>query len=141
MIDIKNLNKGESVICILNTNTCLKIGKEYVVEGFYDDDLGEDIIIKNDKGEIRYYSIFRFVTKSKYRDFKIEEINTNLSITDLCKKISKLIELRKDDIISYHETLEKLYELLEILEKNNIDFNLEDSILEDSKLNRFNEES
>ncbi len=141
MIDIKSLKKGDKVICIINSNTSLKIGNEYTIDDFYEDYLGEELILKNDKGELKFYSVFRFVPKSKFRELLIDDIQSNFSIITFCKKISRLIELRIDNVISYHETLENLQDLFEIIEKNQVNFEVDRGILHDDNLFRFSEEN
>lgn len=136
MIDIKNLNIGDKVVCIIDSKASLKVGKEYTVKSIYDDDFGNDISVINESGELKYYSIFRFVTKSKFREYLIDDIQFNTSIITCCKEVSRIIEMRKDNVISFHESLEKLYELSEKLQSVDID----ESILEDTNLFRLDEE-
>ena len=136
MIDIKNLKIGDKVVCIINSKASLKIGKEYIVDDIFDDDLGKDISVINENGIIKFYSMFRFVTKSKFREYLIDDLELNQSIVSLCKQVSRIIEMRKDDVISYHESLERLLELSENVDNLDID----DSILEDNNLFRLDEE-
>lgn len=136
MIEIENLKIGDKVVCIINSKASLKIGKEYIVEGFYNDDLGQDISVFNEKGELRFYSILRFVTKSKYRDYVIDDLDSDFSIINLCKEVSKIIEMRKDNVISYHESLERILELSENFDNVDVD----DIVPSDNNLSRLDEE-
>lgn len=136
MIEIEKLKIGDKVVCIINSKASLKIGKEYIVEGFYNDDLGQDISVFNEKEELRFYSILRFVTKSKYRDYVIDDLDSDFSIINLCKEVSKIIEMRKDNVISYHESLERILELSENF--GNVD--VDDIVPSDNNLSRLDEE-
>lgn len=136
MIDTKNLKVGDKVVCIIDSKASIKVGKEYTIKSIYDDDLGNEISVVNEKGILKYYSIFRFVTKSKFREYLIDDIQFNTSIINCCKEVSRIIEMRKDNVISFHESLEKLYELSEKLQSVEID----ESILEDINLSRLDEE-
>lgn len=136
MIDIENLKLGDKVVCIINTKASLKIGKEYTIKGIYNDDLGKDISVVNESGVIQYYSISRFVSISKFREYIIDNLDSNISILNVCKQVSKIIEMRKDDVITYHESLERLSELAENIDNLEID----DSILKDNNLFRLDEE-
>ena len=136
MIDVKNLKIGDKVVCIINSKVSLKIGKDYIVNNFYDDDLGQDISVINEKGESKFYSMFRFTTKSKFREYLIDDLESNTSILNVCKQVSKIIEMRKDDVITYHESLERLSELSDNIDNLEID----NDILEDYNLFKLDEE-
>jgi hypothetical protein len=136
MIDIENLKIGDKLVCIINSKASLKIGKEYTVKSIHNDIVGLDICIINDSGVFQYYSISRFVSKSKFREYIIDNLDSNISILNFCKQVSKIIEMRKDDVITYHESLERLSELAENIDNLEID----DSILKDNNLFRLDEE-
>ncbi len=67
---------GEKVICILNNRASLTVGKEYQIEGIdYDDyDDCQSLNIFNDSGNYVIYTSSRFMSKSEFRKFKINEI-------------------------------------------------------------------
>jgi hypothetical protein len=79
-------NVGEFVICVINSRASLTIGKEYEIIDVYGhsstdiDEVWErfkneiTLVIKNDKGENTWYDHMRFVPKSEFRSFKINEI-------------------------------------------------------------------
>ena len=136
MIDIENFKIGDKVVCVINSKASLKIGKEYTVKGIYNDIVGRDICVINDSEVVQYYSISRFVSKSKFREYIIDNLDSNISILNFCKQLSKIIEMRKDDVITYHESLERLSELAENIDNLEID----DSILKDNNLFRLDEE-
>lgn len=65
---------GTIVVCILNNRATLTIGKEYVVEAI--DIWGDEIsiLVKNDD-LIQYdYEAYRFLPKSTFRQFTIDQI-------------------------------------------------------------------
>jgi len=136
MIDIENLKIGDKVVCVINSKASLKIGKEYTVKSIYNDVVGRDICVINDSEVFQYYYISRFVSKSKFREYIIDNLDSNISILNVYKQVSKIIEMRKDDVITYHESLERLSELAENIDNLEID----DSILKDNNLFRLDEE-
>lgn len=81
-----NYNKGDLVICVINSRASLTIGKEYTVIESYGQ-LSTDIqevwsrykneitlVIKNDEGNIEWYDHMRFLPKSEFRKYIIDEI-------------------------------------------------------------------
>ncbi len=110
-MDLKN---GDKLICILNFNSSLKIGKEYTLYGIVDDYL----IIENDKGDLRWYEQCRFITRDKFRNYLIDDIlDKNSSLLKTYKGISRLLEMRNDNVLTYGETLSEFYELIEKTKK------------------------
>ena len=145
MIDIKNLKVGDTVICVINTNSQLKIGKEYRVAGFLRDESGDDIlvelIIEREERLLQYYSAYRFVTKTKWREYLIDDsLSSDFSLKMFFKKLSYLGLLSKFKSIPHHEALEELYELIDSIEKTNLDFQLDETFLSDENLSLFDEE-
>ena len=73
-------NKGETVVCIINSRASLTVGKEYTIKEVnnYDgDDSGfpyQDLLITNDSGYDDWYDLIRFTEKSNFREYKINEI-------------------------------------------------------------------
>jgi hypothetical protein len=125
---------GDKLICILNFNSSLKIGKEYMLYGTVDDSL----IIENDKGDLRWYEPCRFITKDKFRNYLIEDVlDKNSSSVKTFKEISRLLEMRKDNVLTYGETLSEFYELTEKIKQ--IEFS--DEIFEDSFIQKLTEEN
>lgn len=136
---------GDTVICIINTNSQLKVGKEYKIAGHLRDEAGEDIlvelIIEREERFLQYYSSSRFVTKTKWREYLIDDsLSSDFSLKMFFKKLSYLALLCKFKSIPYHEALEELYELIESLEKTNLDFQLDETFLSDENLSLFDEE-
>jgi hypothetical protein len=125
---------GDKLICILNFNSSLKIGKEYILYGTIDDSL----IIENDKGDLRWYEPCRFITKDKYRNYLIDDVlDKNSSLVKTFKEISRLLEMRKDNVLTYGETLSEFYELIAKIKQ--IEFS--DEIFEDSFIQKLTEEN
>jgi hypothetical protein len=63
--------KGNKVICIFNNRANLTVGKEYEVL----EEASGDVCVKNDSSETWvYYTSDRFMHKSEFRKFKIDEI-------------------------------------------------------------------
>jgi hypothetical protein len=125
---------GDKLICILNFNSSLKIGKEYILYGTIDDSL----IIENDKGDLRWYEPCRFITKDKYRNYLIDDVlDKNSDLVKTFKEISRLLEMRKDNVLTYGETLSEFYELTAKIKQ--IEFS--DEIFEDSFIQKLTEEN
>ena len=127
------LKNGDKLICILNFNSNLKIGKEYILHGTIDDYL----IIENDRGDLRWYEICRFIEKDKFRNLLIDDVlNKNSSLIETYKEISRLLEMRNDNVLTYGETLSEFYELTEKISV--IEFSEE--IFEDEFIRKLTEE-
>jgi hypothetical protein len=125
---------GDKLICILNFNSSLKIGKEYMLYGTIDDYL----IIENDKEDLRWYEPCRFITKDKYRNYLIDDVlDKNSSLVKTYKEISRLIEMRNDNVLTYGETLSEFYEITAKIKE--IEFS--DEIFEDSFIQKLTEEN
>ena len=79
-----SFKKGEIVVCVINSRATLTIGKEYLIKDvfFYDDYSDDhdnektycDLTLNNDNGVEHRYDSFRFMSKSNFREFKINEI-------------------------------------------------------------------
>jgi len=65
-----NFTEGEIVICVLNNRSLLTVGKEYKVEW----SSGIWVEIKNDEGDETTYHFSRFLDKSEWRNFAINQI-------------------------------------------------------------------
>ena len=131
-MDLKN---GDKLICILNFNSNLKIGKEYLLYGLVDDYL----IIENDKQELRWYEPCRFITKEKFRNHLIDDVlNKDSSIIKKYKEISRLLEMRNDDVLTYGETLSEFYEIIENIK---IEIEFSEEIFDDEFIRKLSEES
>lgn len=113
MININDLEVGDKVICLINSNSSLKIGKKYRILQIFKDEVGEHIGIKDEFGEHNFFSLYRFTTIENYRNILIDNIFTEKSILDVFKNLSRIFELKKDCVISHHESLEKIFEITE----------------------------
>jgi hypothetical protein len=69
-----SFRKGETVVCVINSRASLTVGKEYLVKNVYSDDGISDLVLDNDNGHEYWYDSFRFISKSDFREFKINEI-------------------------------------------------------------------
>jgi hypothetical protein len=68
-------NKGDIVVCIINSRATLTVGKEYKIKDTYIEDGNlVDIIIDNDNGHEYWYDKIRFIPKSEFRDHIINDI-------------------------------------------------------------------
>jgi hypothetical protein len=129
-MDLKN---GDKLICILNFNSNLKIGREYLLHGVVDDYL----IIENDKGDLRWYEPCRFITKDKFRNYLIDDVlDKNSSLLKTYKDLSRLLEMRSDNVLTYGETLSEFYEITEKVTV--LEFG--DEIFEDEFIRKLTEE-
>jgi hypothetical protein len=72
---LEKFYKGEIVVCILNNRASLTVGKEYTildVEDYQDEDFW--ITVRNDYDSIVSYHYTRFIAKSDFRKYKINDI-------------------------------------------------------------------
>lgn len=65
-----NFREGESVICILNNRASLTVGKEYTVSWVS----GSWVEVINDDNTHIEYHFSRFLPKSEWRNFTIDQI-------------------------------------------------------------------
>lgn len=65
-----NFKEGESVICILNNRASLTVGKEYTISETYN----IWIEVLNDENLHIEYHFSRFLPKSEWRNFTIDQI-------------------------------------------------------------------
>lgn len=77
---------GELVVCIINSRASLTVGKEYEIIDVYGHSTtdiqevwekhGDEItlVLKNDKGETTWYDHIRFIPKSEFRTYIINDI-------------------------------------------------------------------
>jgi hypothetical protein len=70
-------NKGEVIVCVINSRATLTVGKEYtVIDVWNDPDDGNysDVTVNNDDNQSTTYDSFRFISKSDFREHKINEL-------------------------------------------------------------------
>jgi hypothetical protein len=65
-----NFKEGELIICILNNRANLTVGKEYLVS--YSG--GSWVEVTNDENDEQEYHFSRFLPKSEWRNFTIDQI-------------------------------------------------------------------
>jgi hypothetical protein len=68
--------KGEWVICIINSRASLTVGKEYQIIDVYESIKDEEItiVLKNDVEDVIWYDSMRFMPKTNFRNYIINEI-------------------------------------------------------------------
>ena len=69
---MNKFQKGEIVVCIINSRASLTVGKEYTVYG--QDDRYDEVLILNDNGYKSHYNDMRFISKTEFREYIIEQI-------------------------------------------------------------------
>ena len=77
---------GDKVVCVINSRATLTVGKEYKITEVYghsSTDIQEvwekftnelTLVLVNDKGEQHWYDHMRFVPKSEFRKYIINDI-------------------------------------------------------------------
>ena len=72
----QTFTKGECVVCIINSRASLTVGKEYQIIDVYESIRDKEItvVIKNDVEDIIWYDSMRFMPKTNFRNYKINEI-------------------------------------------------------------------
>jgi hypothetical protein len=80
---IENFSPGDRVVCILNNRASLTVGKEYVIqsEDPYHDPESDYIDVVADNGELISYRRERFMSLSRFRDLKINQVNNHIKKT------------------------------------------------------------
>lgn len=73
-VDPSQYQKGAAVVCVLNNRATLTIGKEYIVEDveIYSDEV--TLWLKNDDNIHYSYEAYRFLPKSNFRQYTIDQI-------------------------------------------------------------------
>jgi citrate lyase synthetase len=73
-VNPSDYQKGSPVVCILNNRATLTVGKEYIIEDveIYGDEIS--LWLKNDDTNHYSYEAYRFVPKSNFRQYTIDQI-------------------------------------------------------------------
>lgn len=72
----QTFTKDEWVVCIINSRASLTVGKEYQIIDVYESIKDKEItlVIKNDVEDVIWYDSIRFMPKTNFRNYKINEI-------------------------------------------------------------------
>ena len=66
-----NIEKGDTLMCLISASVHLTSGKEYIAES----DISNDMVkVVNDEGWDTFYNKTRFIPKADLRNFNIEQI-------------------------------------------------------------------
>lgn len=147
-------NQGEKVVCILNSNANLTIGKEYkIIETWVFNENGvwqvmtektstkiENYwyLIENDKGQRVGYNHFRFIPLFEYRSIIIESIVkesdfpenvSKISINDFYTKFSNIVKLVVNQHLDYQIAKQKVLDLKKLAKQSSLKVNIHNEIL------------